>query len=248
MNSLLRNALAAVIILSFVGIGHAGLANLLGKAMGKTGQVHIILIDDTGSITDADRGIYREATGADLKSAKAGDRVVVARISDAKLGGFRAEMDVSIADTGKHYDDLATGKLVHEKAQSTIAALLKPVKGSMETRILDVISALEPLITEARTNKQRIRLLMLTDGIEETQEANMAKSTVDDTWINRVIAARQRAKLIPKLVDVETFMIGGGGSSAAQAKAIEAFWRRYLSITGAQLKFYGRTVPKFEQP
>jgi hypothetical protein len=155
-------------------------------------------------------------------------------------------LDLSIPDTGRHYDDLAEGKKAREKAASVVEALLVPVKGGKETRILDVVSALEPLIGEATANKQRVRLLMLTDGIEETKDVNMATAAVDDAWINKVIAARQHAKLIPKLVGVDAYIVGGGGRTAAQVKAIETFWTRYLNAAGAQLKFYGRTAPRLQ--
>lgn len=246
MNALRRNFIVTATLLSLAGFAHAGLANLINKAAGKSGQVHIILIDDTGSITDADRGLYREAATTDLKSAVAGDRMVVAKISDAKLGSFQAVLDLSIPDTGRHYDDLAEGKKSREKVASVVEALLVPVKGGKETRILDVISALEPLISEATSSKHRVRLVMLTDAIEETADVNMSTAVLDDAWISKVVAARQRTKLLPKLVGVDVYMVGGGGRTATQAKAIETFWTRYLSAAGAQLKFYGRTAPKLQ--
>ena len=246
MNALRRNFIVTATLLSVAGFVHAGLASLINKAAGKSGQVHIILIDDTGSITDADRGLYREAAATDLKSAVAGDRMVVAKISDAKLGSFQAVLDLSIPDTGRHYDDLAEGKKSREKVASVVEALLVPVKGGKETRILDVISALEPLISEATSSKHRVRLVMLTDAIEETADVNMATAVLDEAWISKVVATRQRTKLLPKLVGVDVYMVGGGGRTATQAKAIETFWTRYLSAAGAQLKFYGRTVPKLQ--
>ncbi len=246
MNTLRRNVIVTATLLSIAGLAHAGLANLINKAAGKSGQVHIILIDDTGSITDADRGLYREAATTGLRSAVAGDRIVVAKISDATLGSFRAVLDLSIPDTGRHYDDLAEGKKSREKVASVVDALLVPVKSGKQTRILDVISALEPLISEATSSKNRVRLVMLTDAIEETAEVNMATAVVDDAWIGKVVAARQRGKLIPNLSGVDVYMVGGSGRTATQAKAIETFWMRYLSTAGAQLKFYGRTVPKLQ--
>lgn len=246
MNELRRRLVVALPLICLAAQARAGLAGLLDKVTGQAGRVHIILIDDTGSITDVDRGLYRDAAAADLKTAKPGDRLVVARISDAKLGGFRAAEDALLPNSGKHYDDLAKGKKARASATTAVEALLVPVKGGKETRILDVISALEPLIAEATGRKQQVRLLMLTDGIEETREVNMATSTVDDAWTNKVMATRQRANLLPKFQGIEVYMVGGGGRTATQVKAIEAFWTRYWSTTGAQLKFYGRTVPTLE--
>ncbi len=246
MNGLRRRIVVASPLMYLTGHVRAGLTGLLDKVTGRAGRVHIILIDNTGSITDLDRGLYRDAAMAELKTAKPGDRLVVAKISDAKLGGFRAAEDALMPISGKHYDDLAKGKKALASATTAVEALIVPVNGGKETRILDVISAVQPLITEATGRKQQVRLLMLTDAVEETQEVNMATSTVDDAWTNKVMATRQRANLLPRLHGIEVYMVGCGGRTATQVKGIEAFWTRYWSTTGAQLKFYGRTVPAFE--
>lgn len=225
----------------------AGLGSMIDKLTG-TGisTLHIQLIDTTQSITDVDKVLYRTTALNELSSVKAGDRIVIARISDASLGSFVVAADVTLPKSGRHFDDLAAGRKVKEQAVAAVNMILTSKSDGSKTRILDVFTALAPLIAEARAKQVTVRIVALTDAVEESSDFNMARQLITDSVVQREIRVRQKQGLLPDLSKVDVYFVGGSGPTPAASKAIESFWRNYISAGKGTVVFYGRTMPEFK--
>lgn len=239
----------ASVLMTFGGVAHAGLGGLIEKITGTQtpATLHVHLVDDSKSISEPDRAIYRQAALAEMDSVHPGDRVIVARISQAGLGQFAITDDVSISKSGKHFEDIGNVKKVKARVIAAIDEILNAKAASNATYIMDVFSALTPAINEARSKRQAIRILALTDAIEESSAANFMKEPITDAAVKRIIERRKKDRLLPDLSTASVYFVGGAGPNAKTAKAIEGFWRSYVEASQGTVAYYGRTVPAFNQ-
>lgn len=237
---------SVICLLLMCGNSIAGIDNLIDNVMGKSHTLQILLIDTTQSITQTDKHLYRTAALKSISQVKPGDRLVIARISHAPLGEFTVDADMSFTKSGRHFEDVAKLKKSTSEAEKLIDTFLNsPPSASKSTRILEVLTALSPLISEARSKKMRVKLLALTDAIEESPTVNMKNQVLSDTLSKSIIARQKEQSLLPDLMTVEVYFVGGSGSTPVATKAIEKFWRSFVAASKGDVVFYGRTIPDF---
>jgi hypothetical protein len=204
--------------------------------IGEAPRTTIALIDRSGSINPEDLSIYQEslnAIGADLDS---GDRFVVANIGDSTRSEFRPEFDLQVPESDKRIEREAAVRTAHARLNAALPELLpgEDRPPSSATRILDAIAAASQAYGPAP--HEGARLLLLSDGVEESAVANLAKIEGVGEIVG-VIEEVRSAGLLPDLRGVEISVIGAGG---ANYPAVRAFWTAYANATGAKLVNYGR--------
>lgn len=227
---------------------YAGIADTLEQLIGKQApnRIAVVLVDTTGSIANADWTLYDRSFQELLKSNLAGDRVVLATISDQPVTKFIAASDHTIERKDIHLIDEAvltrTNKALSQDFQQTRSQTSKPAKA---TFILDTITAVDQIFAQARAKNLQMTLLILSDMIEESPSANFARKTPNEITIKKVIDGRHSQSLLPDLTNVQVYIVGAGGKSGEQMAHIHKFWDAYFSAAGASVQDYGRNPPEF---
>lgn len=210
--------------------------------IGNAPRTTIALIDRSGSINPDDLDLYRESLRAAGTGLASGDRFLVANIGDSTRSEFRPAFDLYVPDSDKRIEREKAEKAAHAKVDAALPALLsgQELTPSNATRILDAIAAASEAFGPAPHKGSR--LLLLSDGVEESAVVNLAKITNAGAVAGDIERAR-KAGLLPDLRGIEISVIGAGG---ANYPAVKAFWVAYAAATGAKLTNYGRLPFRLE--
>lgn len=242
MNRLVKVLLTVIMALSTIP-ARAGLDALIHTLTeGSKSVLHVILIDTTDSVNERDRTIYRQSIARELATVKGNDRVVVAPINGARLGEFVLQTDVTWQSSGRHFDDLASARKARQTVQDATETLLKRTAANA-TRLLDAFSALGPLTAQAHTKGMEVRLLVLSDMIEESETVNLARRIPDRQETARLLRQHAALGLIPDFTAVNIDMVGAAGADARASASIRQFWHDYMTQTHGNLHYYGRLAP-----
>lgn len=245
IQSLMSTVGVCAALLGMASTAQAGLEDIVGRMLGTIKpQTTVVLLDRSASIALEDKALYLASLDGVSESLVAGDRVMLARIGDRARSGFRVEQDVTVERTGKRLND----REAVDKAKLILKAYAADFVGSNDqnpakhTLILEAISAAAEAYGAAP--REGAHLVLLTDGIEESNLANFKHGRMDEAAITAILKRIQLSGLLPNLRGVNVYLVGAGGSNYAE---IERFWRRYFAKTGATLKSYGRLALRRHQ-
>jgi hypothetical protein len=241
-----RDALVLLACAAFTGVASAaGLGDLLARVTGhsKPSCLSVVLVDVTSSVQAPDWALYERAFEKLLASGRPGDRVVMATVADRPASKFIAAVDRSYPATGRSLEDEIKARHTQEALRKDFAELRSAsARNARATRLIDAMGATAELFAQARHSGQTMRLLVLSDMIEESTLANFARKAPDEASTQRLLAARRAAGLIPDLHSVSVQVVGASGPSAEHMARIRSFWVAFFTATGASLDLYGRTV------
>jgi len=238
---------AFVFFLLQTTVAQAGLGGLIDKVMGNTPApptLTIYLVDRTGSIPQDDQLLYKNTIGKSVPHLMLGDRVIIADISGLPISQFRTTAETQIPKrTGRRFDDERAINTARGRIQKVASDLVGTPGPGNGTYILDTLSALKPSIESARKAGMPIRIIMLTDGIEESREINFGSCSLNQarSFFNN----RKKLGLLPELSGAEVFIVGAGGNDSTRYAIQEKIWRELIEGQGGQLIHYGRTAPDF---
>jgi hypothetical protein len=209
----------------------------------------IIFVDMSDSANEARRTVCKEAFEKVYQNLRQGDRVVVGTITSRSYTEFKATVDVEIPiktiwDNRLQFEKkLANTK---EKIRGETNNLLSRPRGTMLTEILESLNIAD-IIFHDEKERQKI-LVLLSDMIEDSKEYNFDKDKITDEYIDRVIRDRQKNKLIPNFTGVKVYVAGASAADSNKFRAIQTFWARYLSKSGADFSphRYGHSLINFE--
>jgi hypothetical protein len=133
-----------------------------------------------------------------------------------------------------------------EKIRTETNKLLSRERGTMLTEILDSLNIAD-IIFHDEKERQKI-LVLLSDMIEDSKVCNFEKDKITDEYIDKVIRDRQKNKLIPNFTGVKVYVAGASAPDSNKFRAIQAFWARYLTKSGADFSpnRYGHSLINFE--
>jgi hypothetical protein len=209
----------------------------------------IIFVDMSDSANEARRTVCKEAFEKIYRNLRQGDRVVVGTITSRSYIEFKPAVDAeiptkSIWDNRLQFEKkLANAK---EKIREETNKLLSRERGTMLTEILDSLNIAD-IIFHDEKERQKI-LVLLSDMIEDSKVCNFEKDKITDEYIDKVIRDRQKNKLIPNFTGVKVYVAGASAADSNKFRAIQRFWARYLSKTGADFSpnRYGHSLISFE--
>jgi hypothetical protein len=209
----------------------------------------LIFVDMSDSANEARRTVCKEAFEKIYQNLRQGDRVVVGTITSRSYTEFKPTVDAEIPkktiwDNRLQYEKkLANTK---EKIRGETNTLLSRERGTMLTEILDSLNIAD-IIFHDEKERQKI-LVLLSDMIEDSKVCNFEKDKITDEYIDKVIRDRQKNKLIPNFTGVKVYVAGASAPDSNKFRAIQAFWARYLTKSGADFSpnRYGHSLINFE--
>jgi hypothetical protein len=193
-------------------------ASLLGGCkfdpLAKRDHTMLVLVDQSGSI-----------------------RLVLAPVNASSRSQFVTALDVTIPTTGRKSQDALNLASCYEKIEELVPILLPAnTQGSVKvTRLLETIVAASEAF--GPTPIEGSRLVLMTDGVEDSSLADFDDLPDDPTAVTTVLDKARDLGMLPNLSGVKISIVGAGGDDFA---AIQNFWKAYATATGATLTQYGR--------
>lgn len=216
--------------------GAAWLATACHLIGGQPATVTVLLFDRSRSVNPADRDLYLSSLRALAEERlHGGDRLLFAAIGDQTRSSFRAAYDLQILSTDVRLDQEEAERTGKAELGRRIPTLLDAGDAAGSSHILEAIASASEAFRAAPA--ARHRLILLTDGVEESDFANLDRAAITPQEIERAIARARQAGIVPDLGSVELSMIGVGGRDF---RGVEAFWRAFAAASRANLVRYGR--------
>lgn len=214
---------------------------LEGLIKGQPGALSVVLVDTTGSIASDDWQLYERVMNTLLVSAKPGDRIVLAAVADRPASKFIAHADHRFPSGGNTMQDEVRGRRTRQALQADFESLRTPKSAAARaTCIVDAVAAAAEVLAQGRAADQPLRLLLLSDMIEESPLANFEREKVTPAVTERVLGQLRQRNLLPALAGVKVHVVGASGRSAEHMAQVKAFWLAFFAATGAQVGSYGR--------
>jgi hypothetical protein len=203
----------------------------------------VALVDTTGSIAQEDWQLYERAMHALIDSAGAGDRIVMAAVHDRPGSRFQVHADHSFNADGNSMQQAVRARRTRDAVKADFVALRSArQQPARATLLIDAVSATGELFAQGRARGQTLRLLVLSDMLEEGPTANFAREAVTPALVERVIEGQRRRALLPDLANVRVSVVGASGRNAAHMSSVRGFWQSFFAASGAHVEAYGRTA------
>lgn len=226
-----------------------------------------VVVADVSQSTRPFRGEYLSALTRILEDIRYGDTVVVmsAENESVQNSDFWVEYDVPafryVPSTPRPETDnadmtngwvakqtplyeaaLAAFMQEHDlaKAQRRIVALSR---GPLEHDVAvgtDICGALYVAGTLFAATPGERRLVLLSDGLIQTPEANWRSGKVTPDSVSRLVAAQRREDRLPDLRATSTVLVGGHANDPRRYASLERAWRQYVAATNGDLAHFMR--------
>lgn len=195
----------------------------------------VALYDRSISVPAEDRSLYVSSLKALGVGMRGGDRLLLAPIGDQTRSNFRPSLDLPVISTDVRLDQEDAEAEARKTIESLAESLLAAGNDAGHTRILEAIGAASEAFKAGQPGRRR--LILLTDGVEESDVVNLDQPEVTSDEIKDAMAKAKTLDLLPNLRGVDLIVIGAGGEDYA---GVRAFWIAYAKETGAKLIGYGR--------
>lgn len=224
-------------------------------------KVVVVFVDVSASVRDFD--VYHDSWKKIVARLKAGDRIVLGRITDETFTQFRPLIDESlpafsfISDNVSDYDKKMNQ--TKEKLSKAIDNSLKAPR-SQKTDILNTLALADKVfhgdpglpkgfwLWKTLENRRRI-LVLLSDMLEDSEAYNFEKVRVDEKFTGRVIEERHRKGQMPDLGGAKVYVAGASAKSAGRALEVQRFWVEYCKAARGNLapQNYGPALINFDE-
>jgi len=181
-----------------------------------------------------------------LSSLKEGDRFVVGAITEESSRDFVKYIDQVLppplpAET--IWDNQLDYKRKSANQKQTIEQLIAELRQKVDSLLAEPSNATRSAIFETLTiadqifasEKRKKVLVLLSDMLEESQQANFARAVIDDAFIDQQIQAQRKAGILPNLRGAHIYVAGARARTPEHAAAVQHFWEHYFEATGASL-------------
>lgn len=215
----------------------------VGELLGEPSKLAIVFVDVSGSIREEDWNIYQQSFQNLLQALGPGDRIVVATISDRSLTGFNPFEDVEFEHSGILLQDEEAAEEVRRKLRGRFEEL-RSGPAAQWTKIMDATVAAGRVFGSDPDRSTRW-LLLLSDMVEDSPELRFGRTEIDRARIDRIIADREEAGLLPDLSGTQVFVAGATAATAEKLAEIQRFWEAYFAELGASVEDYQRSAVRF---
>lgn len=231
--------------------GLAALLLLLAGCRGGTDRpprLLFVFIDMSASIAETERQLYQSYMDTIISSLRAGDRLVIGKISDGTMIRFSP----IFAQTLKEYSFWMDNPLVHKRELKKIRAEVTQkvdavLQSAEKTPATEIIMSFLVSENEFRKWRGAKRLVLISDMLEYSRDLNLEKAyALTPEQIDGIIDRLRQKNRIARLDSVEVWIAGATAQHTDHFLAVKAFWERYIQETGAILEHYSHDIGQFE--
>jgi hypothetical protein len=211
------------------------------------GTEYVVFLDLSQSIRADDRALLKEAlTEQIVPTLEAGDRLLIAPITDRTLTGFHPLVDATLPPMPT-FNGWTDNLLKHKKQVKEIETQVPKVKEEIGKQIetifarreasaqTDILSSL--LLTEKLFHRvaQRKVLVLMSDMIEDYEPYRFQKVSWTPDTTGKLLDDLDKEGMIPNLSGVCVYVAGASANSPAQAEQIATFWKAYFTRAKADM-------------
>ena len=208
---------------------------------------YVIIFVDMSLSTLPDRENYKKYIDTIVGKLKAGDRLTVCKIIDLTIAEFSPIFDIEFpsfnfwTDNRTHYD-----KTMHHVSGQIMATIDSVLETRSKVQKSDIINSF--LIThQFMHNKQgKKSLIIISDMQESSSDFDFDRDNLTPEYLDRAITSLHSKGRIPKLNDVEVWVAGAYAKDNEHFFAVQEFWKRYITETGAELRSYSHSLLDFQ--
>jgi hypothetical protein len=202
----------------------------------RPGRLVMIWYDASASVRRHD--VMEDALRRTVRDVGPGDRVVVGLISSRTADDLTIALDTTPvagdpATVLASVSGIGTGRWETERLARAdslaehVVSVVRAARNRVDNRATRIVEAFEVSGALARSDGRPARILVLSDGVEESDRFRLtSKGRVDGT-IGKQIAERHGA---PILEGIKVTMVGVGSPSVS---GLSSFWNAWLRHAGA---------------
>ena len=202
----------------------------------RTGRLVMIWYDASASVQRHD--VLEDALKRTVRKLGPGDRVVVGLISSRTADELTIVMDSTpvpgdAATVIASVSGLGTGRWEMDRQARAdsladrVVAAVRTARNGVDNRATRIIEALEVSGELARSDGRPARVLIMSDGVEDSDRVRLASQGRVDGAMGKRIAERQGT---PALDGIKVTMVGVGSASVS---GLSSFWNAWLRHAGA---------------
>lgn len=200
----------------------------------------VLLLDLSGTVRHF--SAFERAWQQIVAQAGDGDTVVLAAVKRGARGGTGGEFPFLEEQQLPCYSPLASPAAQKRRRASAIAALQQAFTQAMSLRSLRAGNDRTLLLSSVRSIAKHFanhdgprRLVLATDGLEDSDVAKFETLRLTDSAIARLVAAERTAALRAQLKGVSVSVVAAGTASDQKSSEVERFWLHYFKEMGADL-------------
>lgn len=239
--------LSVLVLALSASAAHAQLQQLWRDMTGEKGeptQLYIVFADVSGSVPEEDWQIYERTFSNLLSALAAGDRVILAKISDVSLTGFAPVADRALSATGR----LKTDTMDHERAVGELRTAFQSLRQGApanRTLVLDALTLSQQLI-EQNPEREPV-IVILSDMLEYSHIANFETGSVGEKEATALIERQKQHGVLPDLHNAKIYVAGAKAKTSDRFATVQSFWLRYFEQANAKSGSgtYGRAAVSF---
>jgi hypothetical protein len=225
----------------------AGCTSSSSQATEPRGTAIVVFVDFSSSVRKADLALFeQELTTQIIPSLSAGDRILIAPITDRTLTEFRPLVDVSLA-AKPQFNGWLDNVLRYNREVKDVESHVIQMKDKLRTQVAevfarphssphtDIFSSLI-LANKVFYNESRRKVLVLMSDMVEDSPPYRFETVAWNPPTNQKLLADLDAKgLIPDLSGVCVYVSGASAKNAEVAESIGHFWVTYFQQAHADM-------------
>ena len=198
--------------------------------------VTYLLIDRSDQLEDVEN--LKQSLSVLKKMIEPGERLIVG-VSTGEASSTRVVMDVVRPTKSLWVSKLkirAGEKKFSECFGKMQQSVIKQDESHKKSALIETLNVVSKALATDSSKKKRV--IVFSDMVQNSTTISFykQKSLNPESTLKRV----EKEQLVCSFPTVEFHVAGAGtGVSDKKARAIEAFWTRYIEKTGGTLKFYG---------
>jgi hypothetical protein len=211
------------------------------------GTEYVVFVDLSQSIRPEDQKLFTAAlTEQIIPTLEAGDRLLIAPITDRTLTGFHPLIDVTLPPVPP-FNGWTDNLLKHKKQVQEVEAQVPDIKKALDKQAAaiftrrdsstqtDILSSL--LLTEKLFHNvaQRKVLILMSDMIEDYAPHRFQKVAWTPDATRSLLDDLEGEGRIPNLSGICVYVAGASAGSPTQAEHIAAFWQAYFERARADM-------------
>lgn len=208
---------------------------------------HVMIFIDMSLSTLPDRDNYKKYIERIVSKLEEGDRLTVCKIIDLTIADFTPIFDITFPSFSMWNDNRTQyDKSLREITRSLIATVDSVLSSRVKMQKSEIVNSF--LICDQIKNGKASRksLIIISDMQESSSEFDFDKDQLTSQYLDGAIATLRSKHRIPRLEGVEVWMAGAYSKDTEKFFAVQEFWKRYVTATGATLRSYSHTLLDFE--
>jgi len=209
----------------------------------------VVFVDMSASIPDSERELYQSYLDKIISTRRAGDRLMVAKISDGTMVRFSPIFARTLPEYSFWMDNPLSHKRELDKIRSEVRQKTEAMlKSSEHTPRTEIIMSFLVSEEEFRAWRGAKRLVLLSDMLECSNELNFEARplALTPTAIETALQRLRNKNRMARLDSVSVWVAGATAHNTDDFLAVKAFWERYIRETGAMLEHYSHDIGQFE--